>query len=878
MRGKNSQLKTPKKIKKRGGRIEDFDKNRITEAVFKALEVCGKPEKKLAEEVTVSVLEKIFAKHKKNFSKAVPTIEEVQDMVEQSLVDKGFAKVAKTYILYRQKRSEIRKEKQEILNKKEIDDVDKAFDSNALKVLKSRYLNKNDEGKIEETPRELFLRVAIHTALPDILYDKRVSYKKVKKDTVPSEEKLTLSNKKAIVLEGKIKIGEYTLNRFHIKALHHTFKRLESNGKIKIKWDKLVSMLKKGKFDEHQKEIDNFYNLMVSRSFMPNTPTLANFGSYLGMGSACFALDIDDSMDSIMDTLRKAALIFKSGGGLGYNFSKLRPEGDFIKKTGGTSSGPLSFMKLFDTMTEVVKQGGIRRGANMGIMNSNHPDIEKFVVAKDGNKALKNFNISVLMMGDFWDYYKKGKPYPLKNPRDGKILGTISSKILFESIVYQAWESAEPGVLFHDRINEHNPLAKELGDIVTTNPCGELLLYPDESCNLGSINLWRFVKINNRKKKSIDWDKLEEAVRSAVRFLDNIIDINAFPMAEIEEMTLKTRKIGLGIMGLGDLLFELRIPYNSKKGRDLMEKIAEFINYYSKAESMNMAKSRGVFPLFKNSSYAEGKMPFAGFYNKSSWNLDWKKLAKDIKKNGIRNSYTTVIAPTGSISMIAGCSSGIEPVYSLVFQKNVAVGKFYYIDSVFERAMLAEELFDDSLVTDVLNHGGSSQKINYIPPALKKVFVVSHDIKPEDHVRSLASFQKWVDSSISKTINFPKDATIADMKKVYMLAYELGCKGTTVYRDGSIKDQVLSSTNKKREKKKKEEVDLESLKRIKDEKAEGLAVYRDPSAPYVNGEAGGEEEVKDFGKKVTHCPNCEVEVSFKEGCLSCPACGWGLCS
>lgn len=874
-------VEIPEKILKRDQRIAEFKPARITEAVFKAFEASGQPNRGQAVEVKNDVLLKLNRKYGKKTRKSVPPIEEIQDFVEESLIERGYAKVAKAYILYRQKRAEIRREKQDILDKIEVDEVDKMFDPNALRVLRSRYLDKNEFGKVVESPKQLFRRVSVHVVLSGVLYDKQI-YRE-KSESVIKEEvsEPKLSDEKCVALEGTMKIGQYTLNRFHVGDLYRVFKSFENEGKMKTSWESFVKMMQEDKFKKYEKDITEFYDLMIERSFMPNTPTLANFGSYLGMGSACFALDIDDSIEGIMETLKRASVIFKSGGGLGYNFSKLRPEGDFIKTTGGTSSGPISFMNLFDTMTEVVKQGGIRRGANMGIMNSSHPDIEKFVVVKEGNKALRNFNISILLMPDFWDAYKKDKAYALKNPRTGKEHSLISPKNLFEKIVHHAWESAEPGVLFYDRINENNPLEKALGPIVTTNPCGELLLYPNESCNLGSINLWNFVKTNKNEKITFDWDLLAHAVRRATRFLDGVIDINRYPLDEIRDMTLKTRKVGLGVMGLGDLLYEMGIPYNSQKGRNFMEKIAEFINYHSKLESLELSKELGPFPLYKKSGYAEGKMPFRGFYDKKSWSFDWKKLTADIKKHGIRNSYTTVIAPTGSISMIAGCSSGIEPVYSLVYQKNVAVGSFYYIDPVFEKVMLREGLFDESLVEGVLENKGSVKNIGYIPPRLKKIFVTSHDIKPEDHVRSLASFQKWTDSSISKTINFPKTATPKDMEKVYLLAYELGCKGTTVYRDTSIKDQVLdvSDARKKRQEKEKDKID--GLQCLKDEKAEGLAVYRDPSSMYLNGNGNGNGNDNGNGNgngKKTHCPSCKIKLTFKEGCMSCPVCGWGMCS
>ncbi|OHA14412.1 MAG: ribonucleoside-diphosphate reductase, adenosylcobalamin-dependent [Candidatus Tagabacteria bacterium RIFCSPLOWO2_01_FULL_39_11] len=866
-----------KQIKKRDGRIAPFDKERIINALFKAFEASGEKDGDKSIALTETVIEKLIQKYRKT-PKKIPAIEEIQDLVEETLIENGYAKVAKTYILYRQKRAEIRKEKQIVLDKEEIDDVDKLFDLNALRVLRSRYLKKDSNDRVIESPKELFLRVAIHAALTDIIYDEKVfKFKELKDVSFEGRKEDLIDMEKASFYEGKLKIGKYFLNRFHIQGLHRAYLRFRHLGMIKVSWEKLIGMLKKNKFSKYEETIDDFYNVMVKRRFLPNTPALANFGNYLGMGSACFALDVDDSIDSIMDTLKNAAIIFKSGGGLGYNFSKLRPKGDFIKTTGGTSSGPLSFMRLFDTMTEVVKQGGIRRGANMGIMNSSHPDIEDFITIKEGNKALRNFNISVLITPDFWEYYKADKPYPLVNPKTGKIVNTISSRYLFEKIVYQAWESAEPGVIFHDHLNKHNPFLKHLGPIVTTNPCGELPLYSSESCNLGSINLWSFIKHDNHEgKRFFDWQELENTVKIASRFLDNVIDINFFPLTSIEEMTMKTRKIGLGIMGVGDLLFDLEVQFDSQKGREMMEKIMEFINYHSKIESIEMAKHRGKFPYYEKSFYPEEKLPFSGFYDKNSWSLDWSKVVSGIKKYGIRNSVTTVIAPTGSISMIAGCSSGIEPVYSLIFQKNVAVGSFYYVDSVFESRMLREGLFDEDLIKDVVKDNGSLQNIPYIPPKLKKVFVTAHDISPEDHIRTLAAFQKWVDSSISKTNNFPANATAEYMKKSYMLAYELGCKDVTVFRDKSIKDQVLIGGAAKTTEKKSDKIKDHHLMRVKDEKAEGPAIYKDPAAVMNNDGASNNGELSAKGK-ITKCPNCSTDLSFKEGCASCPICGWGLC-
>ncbi|MEK7495957.1 MAG: adenosylcobalamin-dependent ribonucleoside-diphosphate reductase, partial [Patescibacteria group bacterium] len=554
------------------------------------------------------------------------------------------------------------------------------------------------------------------------------------------------------------------------------------------------------------------------------------------------------------------------------NFSKLRPEGDFVKTTGGTASGPISFMSMFDNMTEVVKQGGIRRGANMGILNSDHPDIEKFIHAKESNKALRNFNISIMIKSEFWAAIKEKKPYQLINPRNGKVVKEVEPQQLFNGVAYQAWESAEPGVLFYDRINENNPFLKGLGPIESTNPCGEVVLYPYESCNLGSINVWSYLKKNGDKKSHFDWQKLERDVQIATRFLDNVVDVNKYPLPEIEEMSLNTRKLGLGIMGLGDLFYELEIPYDSREGLEFMEKLMEFINYYSKITSIELSKERGRMPYFDKSFYPDGKLPFSGFKDKKSWHFDWKEIADKIKKYGVRNGFNTVIAPTGSISMIAGCSSGIEPVFSLVFEKNITIGSFYYVDPVFEERMQKEGLMDEALIKDAAVLNGSIQNLAYIPPKLKKIFVTAMDIIPKDHVKVLAAFQKWTDSSISKTNNLPSTATVDDVKDIYLLAHELGCKGVTIYRDNSLKLQVLTGGNKKYEKK-SETKDGELLP-IKDEKAKGLAIYHQAGVK----ENGGEPNNNCNPKELKDCPACKTKLARQEGCVKCPTCGWGLCS
>ena len=843
-------------IKKRDGSVVKFEEGKIANAIFKAARSVGGRDIEEAKRLAAKVAEELQKQ-----VEGIPTVEHVQDTVEKVLIDIGHAQTAKAYIVYRQKRAELRDQKMKVLEKNYLDDVDKTFDLNALRVLKSRYLRKNDKGKLIETPNQLFTRVAVHSAIPDIFYDEKVYDINAGQNTFEVE---AFDQKQ---YDGRFSIGNYKLNQFHMEGVRRIYERYNNEKKMQVSWSQLLELFEEKYFDKYESNIDEFYNMMTERKFMPNTPAIANFGNSLGMGSACFVLGVEDSMEGIMDTLKHTAIIHKSGGGTGFNFSNIRPEGDFVSSTSGAASGPLSFMKMFDTMTEVVKQGGIRRGANMGIMNSNHPDIEKFITAKGGNKGLRNFNISVLLMGDFWDYYNKNEPYPLVNPRNGKVEKTINPKMLFDKIVYQAWESAEPGVVFFDAVNNYNPFLEFLGPIVTTNPCGEVLLYPNEPCNLGSINVWAFAKEDADGNVYYDWNGLGEVVHKCTRFLDNVIDVNKFPLKQIEEMSLNTRKIGLGIMGLGDLLYELRMPYDSDEGRKFMEKILQFVEYHSKLESIELAKIRGKLPYYDKSFYKEGKLPVRGSELKEEWDFDWDAVSLDIKNYSIRNGYTTVIAPTGSISMIAGCSSGIEPVYALAFEKNVKVGSFYYIDPAFERALKKEGLYSEELMDEICENKGSIQGLESFPAELQKVFVTATDITPENHIRALASVQKWVDSAISKTNNFPADATVEHMKESYILAHKLGCKGVTVFRDSSIKGQVLVAG-------KNTTAEKEAAK-IKKAEAPAGEVLKDEEETDV---ASGDLTSKITGKaKHKICPECGSETQLQEGCVTCKACGWGLC-
>ncbi len=571
------------------------------------------------------------------------------------------------------------------------------FSENAMRVLEKRYLAKNENGEIVETPEEMFRRVAKNIARADRLYGKN-------KDVKKTEEK--------------------------------------------------------------------FYDVMTNLEFLPNSPTLMNAGRELQQLSACFVLPIEDSMESIFEAIKDTAMIHKSGGGTGFSFSRLRPKNSPVRSTGGISSGPVSFMKVFNSATQAVKQGGTRRGANMGILRVDHPDIVEFITCKENDKEITNFNISIGLTEDFIAKAIMDEEYGLVDPHTKKTVRKIKAKEILDLIIKMAWKNGEPGIVFLDRLNKDNP-TPQLGKIESTNPCGEQPLLPYESCNLGSINLSLMV---DEHSKEVNWGKLERIVKTAVHFLDNVIDMNSYPLKRIEEMTKANRKIGLGVMGFADMLIKVGIKYDSEEAISMAEKLMKFILDKAIEKSRELAEQRGAFPNIGKSIYARRK------------------------RMQIRNATLTTIAPTGSISIIAGCSSGIEPLFALSYVRKILDNeKLLEVHPYFEKVAKERGFYSPELIKKIAEKG-SVKDIEEIPQDVRDLFVTSFDITPSWHIRMQAAFQRHTHNAVSKTVNFPHESTPKDIEEVYMLAYKMNCKGVTVYRDRSREEQVLNIESSREQK------------------------------------------------------------------------------
>jgi ribonucleoside-diphosphate reductase alpha chain len=676
------------------------NRNQIARIVFAAAESMGIADRRLVEKLTSQVIERIeqnrsflppptlpgmedFVTNTPRRLSRLPTDTDILTMVEEILAAKEQKSTEEAPVKMKSTRT---------AGVESQPDTGFKLTENARHVLQKRYLKKDKQGNVIETPEEMFRRVAGAIAGAELQYKPKAN----------------------------------------VKAME-----------------------------------EEFYRIMTSLDFLPNSPTLMNAGRELGQLSACFVLPIEDSMESIFDSVKNTALIHKSGGGTGFSFSRLRPEKDRVGSTGGVASGPVSFIRAFDIATDVIKQGGMRRGANMGILNIDHPDIMKFITAKEDMTALTNFNISVAVTSEFMEAVKADTDYNLLSPRTGEVDGKLNAKEVFDKIVDMAWKTGDPGIVFIDRINHDNP-TPHLGKIESTNPCGEQPLLPYESCNLGSINLARMLREGDGSVE-IDYPKMARTIKTAVRFLDNVIDVNKFPLPQIEEMTRKTRKIGLGVMGFADMLIQLGIPYNSEEALNLASEIMKFVSDEATRASEELGEERGLFPAFTGSIYD----------------------AADALR--VRNASRTTIAPTGTLSMIAGCSSGIEPLFALSYTKNILDGaKMVEVNPHFEEIAREKGFYSEELMQKLAD-GVHLADIEGVPDAVKPVFVTAHEITPEWHVKMQASFQKSTDNAVSKTVNFPREATREDVANVYRLAYEAGLKGITIYRDGSRDAQVLTT-------------------------------------------------------------------------------------
>ncbi|MBI2572702.1 adenosylcobalamin-dependent ribonucleoside-diphosphate reductase [Candidatus Woesearchaeota archaeon] len=693
-----------REIVKRDGRVVAFNEEKVANAIFKAAQSVGGSDRELALQLAHEALHFLEEKIKKG----TPSVEQVQDAVERLLIEKGHARTAKAYILFRHKRDEERERRALILgHEHSAENLD--FSSEALRILERRYLRKDEQGMLQESPQQMLWRVAFAVALAD---------------------------------------GSYGASKQDI-----------------------------------EQTAAQFYQIMSQLVFFPTTPTLMNAGAPIAQLHACYVLPIEDSMESIFGTLNDAAVIHQQGGGTGFSFSRLRPKRDLVRHHVGVAPGPLSFLRVYDAALDVIKQGGIRPGANMAVLRVDHPDILRFIEAKRDQASLKNFNISVGVTDRFMKAVEEDKEYYVRNPRTEKYVGKMRARDVFAVITQNAWKTGDPGLLFLDEINRRHP-AKHLGEIETTNQCGEAPLLPHEACALGSIDVSKYVITKSVREDTrntqktvqsdtsdtvldLDWARLGRDIKTSIHFLDNVIDVNKYPRLEMEEATKRTRKLGLGIMGFADVLFQLSLKYDSEQALEFADRLMGFVRESAYEMSQELAKKRGVCPAWKGS---------------------------DHEKNGIkmRNMTCLALSPTGTRSIFADCSASCEPIFAISYQRTLLTSsELVYLNKHFEAVAKERGFYSPDLMRRV-SMRGSIQQIKEIPKDVRDVFVTAQDINPSWHIKMQAVLQKHVDNAISKTINFPRIAAIKDVEEAYMLAWKSKCKGITIYRDGSYEDQVIT--------------------------------------------------------------------------------------
>lgn len=873
-----TKMKLPKTIIKSSGTSEPFDMKKLESAVVNSL---GGNIDGLKQIIIDTVLERIK-------DKTTTSTRYINDIIETYLLKTQNYEILQRYISNRFEKNKIHAEKVNLLGNRLVTDPDydkgelDDFSINQIQIAANRYLQRDMEtGDIIESMTGWFDRVASHVVLGSVVYDPSIYDKEGRQDVHSNFIYNSDSNDRYLYFE-----------KTQLDVLERIYSKLTLERKMKLSYrDFLIEIERLLRTDKYQQLYRKYFQYMYQGIFEPNTPTLMNAGTTNGKCSACFTLGVEDNMHSIMGLNSDSAYIFQGAGGLGTNISYIRPRGSNIGTTFGAATGPIELvLEIIDFITQKVKSGGKRRGANMGLLEYWHPDIMEFINMKKKPGYLENFNVSVMFDEDFWKHYHAGTDYDLKFK--DKVYGKMNARSLIENVAVSAWSSAEPGVAFKDNANKANPLRTIKGDINICNPCAEQFMYDGESCTLGSINLAKLVREDN----TFDWDGYVNIIHDTTRFLNDVLEINQYPTEHIEEESNKSKRIGLGIMGLADLFFLLKIPYNSQQGFWMMEELAKTLYIESVKTSIDLAEERGSCHYFNELLHHPLNSILRTYNNPDEIQdaLGTEYLQK-LEKHGIRNMWTTTIAPTGTISMIADCSSGLEPIFSLVFSKITNAGKYYYTSDLFKKALIEEGIYSQELIEKVEKNYGSCQGIEEIPDHIQKVFLTAMDLHWIDHVVAQAVWQNWIDNSISKTINMPYNVTVEDVKNAYILAHELGLKGIALFRDGSRNEQVLHvgsnvQSNKNEQNVQKDVPGTTSISQVPptknqvERKSKPSSYTLDFIKPRINEQLWKDLELhiqktSQYFEKGDECPNCKEFTLLKDsGCDKCVKCGFASCT